>query len=167
MADKKNLYKNFNAYYKKFSKKLIDVKYFYWMSGLPEGEDPIFYDEKSFFLFLIRKTGNKSANEASWFSSISSQPTSYGQMMSYKCLKERNKLKEATALAEKYYILTFNLDQALILKEDYDREAMISIYNDAIKTLLLLEKESAALSTEILDSLKSSKPSNNKDVYIG
>ena len=167
MADKTDLHKNFNYYYKKFSKELPDIKYFYWLTESPEHKDDVFYDEKTFFTFMLGKVTDRASSMAGYLTSISSQPSSYGAMLAYKCLKEKNKLETAMTLADKYIILAFSLSNNFRLRDSYDRAAMISAYNEAIKTLLTLEKESSEIFDEVVDGLKNAKSSKNKDVYIG
>ncbi len=166
MAGKKTE-KNFDYYYDKLSPKLSDRKHFERLVGTYEDKNHIFYDDETFLIHLLTKVSQKLFGELAWLSAISSQPTTYDQMIAYEYLKEKGRLNDARELAEKLLTMSFKIEMAFMLKKDYKVDELIAVYNESINALFGTEAELGSMIKDILDGMYNKKNRKGKDVYIG
>lgn len=163
MADKTD--DELKRYYDKFSKKMKDLKYVMQLSDYSSKEHAFFGDE-AFLRSVLNAMSIRLSNHSTWLSMAISQPATYEHMLTYKCLKDREKLGDAKKLVEDTMALYLDIDLTL-LDPKADSEHMIDAYNRNIDKFFALSKEYISIIETVQEGIKKETGKNEKDVYIG
>ncbi len=141
MENDSKIIKNFDYYYDLLSSKLIDRKYFYWLTRQPIDREGEFYDEETFLLNILNLCAEASGGRLEWLIAVGVNSGQYEFMNVYQFLKDKDKLGVINEMANKLRELVSRTYLALMLKNKYDKAVLIDLFNENVHTLTELSEK--------------------------
>ena len=165
MVSKTQKSRGFDYYYDKFSSRLVDKKYFYWLTKLPLDSENEFHDDETFLLSILNYCAEASSGRLEWLFAVGINSGQYEFMDTYRLLKEKNKLGEINGMAEKLRDLVSRTYLALMLREKYDKNVLIDLFNENVHVLMEIDEKLNVIMQGAGSS--KTKDKNRAEGYIG